>query len=103
VGAFSNDWNYHINLVATMLHHLCKNGFTINPLKCEWPIKKTDWLVSWLTPCGLKPGILHMDSPHNARELRKFLGFVNYYHDRLSHAHIFKPLTDHSGLGKSLY
>ncbi len=40
VGAFSNDWDHHVKLVATILRRLCENGFTINPLKCEWAIKK---------------------------------------------------------------
>jgi hypothetical protein len=35
VGAFSSDWDHHVNLLATILRQLCKNSFTINPLKCE--------------------------------------------------------------------
>jgi hypothetical protein len=103
VGAFSNDWNHHVNLLATIFCCLCKNGFTINPLKCEWAVKKTEWLGYWLTPCGLKPwkklgAILNMDCPCNATELRMFISCVNYYHDMWSsHAHILKPLTDQSG------
>jgi hypothetical protein len=29
VGAFSNDWNHHVNLLATILRRLHENGFTI--------------------------------------------------------------------------
>jgi hypothetical protein len=32
VGAFSNDWDHHVNLLATILRQLRENGFTINPL-----------------------------------------------------------------------
>ncbi len=42
-----------------------------------------------------------MDHPHNATELRMFIGCVNYNRDMWpSCAHILKPLTDQSGLTK---
>ncbi len=107
VGAFSNDWDHHVNLLVTILLQLCENGFTINPLKCKWALKETDWLGYWLTPRGLKPWkkkidtILHMDRPYNATELCMFIGCINYYRDMWpSCAHVLKPLTDQSGLKK---
>ncbi len=38
VGAFSDDWDHHVNLIATILLRLCENGFTIHPLKCEYKL-----------------------------------------------------------------
>ncbi len=74
VGAFSQTWEHHIKFHGDILCHFRENVFTINPLKCEWAIKETDWLSFWLTPRGLKPwkknidAILHMDQPWNATE-----------------------------------
>jgi hypothetical protein len=95
-------------LLGTILWQLQENGFTINPLKCEWAIKETNWLGYWLTPQGLKPwkkkidAIIHMNRPCNATELCMFIGCINYYQDMWPCcAHILKPLTDQSGLKKT--
>ena len=46
IGIFSNStFNDHLHDLQEVLLRLEKNGFTVNPLKCDWATKST---VPWV-------------------------------------------------------
>jgi hypothetical protein len=104
IGIFSDSWEQYIAVLCTVLQKLQGHGFTVNPLKSEWVVKGTDWIGYWLTPIGLKPwkkkidAILKMQPPKSLKQVRGFVGMVNYYTDMWPHqSDISAPLAVKTG------
>ena len=105
IAIFSDTWEHHISTINKVLTRLQENGFTVKPDKCQWAVAETNFLGFWMTPTGLKPwkqkveAILRLDKPKTLKQLRAFVGLVNFYKLFFKgRAHIMGPLTDLNGL-----
>ena len=100
VGVFGDStFEKHLEVLDKVLTRLQEANFTINPLKCEWAVKETDFLGFWLTPIGLKPwkkkiqAILDLEPPKTVSEVRSFIGAVTFYREMFpKRSHVLAPL-----------
>jgi len=90
----------HLRKIEEVLARLEKVGFKVNLRKSFFMQKELDYLGYTLTPNGIRPqtkkveAISRIMSPTNKRQLRRFLGMVNYYRDMWrGRSHVLAPLT----------
>ena len=82
--ASKNPEEHYLHLKA-ILERLQKYGLTINIDKCEFGVKEIEFLGHWVSGEGITPlkskvkAILDYPVPVSLKQLRSFLGMVNYY------------------------
>ena len=91
----------YLHQLHQVLLRLERDGFTVNPSKCDWATKSTEYLGFLQTPDSIKPlpnkikAITQIARPTSIKHVRSFVGLVNYYKDMWpKRTHFLCPLTD---------
>ena len=77
----------HLKDVAEVLKRLSNKGMQINSTKSFWSVSEVDYLCFTITREGINPqwknvqGTLDLKPPANIRQVRGFVGMVNYYRE----------------------
>jgi hypothetical protein len=98
----------HLDKLKLVLTRLRAAGLKVNADKSKFCAHETEYLGYILTRDGIKPqtnkieAILAINPPTNVKELRRFLGMVQYYRDMwMRRSEMLAPLTDLSSTLKT--
>jgi len=75
----------HNEIVKEVLKRLEENDLYVKPEKCAWKVRKIEFLGVVIGPNGIEiekekiDGVLSWPEPKNVKDVRKFLGLINYY------------------------
>ena len=96
----TGTWEDHLEKIDTVLTRLEDSGLKVNGLKSFFGRKEFEYLGYLLTPNGVRPiqkkvkAMLAIAPPKNVKQLRSFLGLINYYRDMwIRRSHILAPLN----------
>ena len=91
----------HNKLVAEMIRKLEENSLYMKPEKYKWKVKEVEFLGVVIGPKGIKmeegkvKEILEWPTLKCVKDIQKFLGLANYYHQFIKDfASIARPLHD---------
>jgi hypothetical protein len=96
----SGSFQDHLKKLKIVFTRLEQANFRANLHKCFFARDELDYLGYWLTRRGLQPqpkkveAILRLTPPKTKRQLRHFLGMVNFYRDMWRmRSHLLAPLS----------
>ena len=94
------DFNDHLEKLEVIFKRLRDTGLKVNARKSFFARGELEYLGYWITRDGIQPvakkveAIHAMKAPTNKRELRKFIGVVNYYRDMwIRRSEVLAPLS----------
>ena len=90
----------HIDKLDEVFDRLRKAGLKVNANKSFFLRKELEYLGYWITRDGIQPvtkkvdAIQNIAAPKTKKELRRFIGLVNYYRDMwIRRSHLLAPLA----------
>ena len=90
----------HLEKLERIFVRLQKAGLKVNAKKSFFARGELEYLGYWITRDGIQPmpkkvkAIMDIAEPRNRRELRSFIGIVNYYRDMwIRRSHVLAPLA----------
>ena len=94
------DYDDHLEKLENILARLSQAGLKVNAKKSFFARSELEFLGYWISRDGIQPvkekvaAIMNIDEPKNRRQLRSFIGIVNYYRDMwFRRSHILAPLA----------
>jgi hypothetical protein len=94
------DWDDHIEKLDRTLSKLAEAGLKVNCEKSFFGRTETEYLGFWITRHGIRPQTKKVEAIHNIqppttrRQLRRFIGMINYYRDMWPRrSDLMAPLT----------
>ena len=94
------DFDDHLDKLEHVFRRLKEAGLKVNAKKSFFARTELEYLGYWITRDGIQPlkekvaAIMNIDTPTNRKELRSFIGIVNYYRDMwIRRSHVLAPLA----------
>ena len=93
-------WNRHLEQLEKVFERLKQAGLKVNAKKSFFGVQELEYLGYWVTRDGIQPlpkkvqAIVNLEPPKTRKEVRKFIGMVNFYRDMWrKRSELLAPLT----------